>query len=269
MDLIAREIQAWLAEDVGDGDVTSLCVIDEDAIAQALLVIKEPGVVSGLTAARLVYAQLGVTLLPLVSECELIEPAQVARLHGPARGILSGERLALNLVGRLSGIATLTRRYVNAVAGTGVEILDTRKTTPGLRTLEKQAVYCGGGSSHRFGLFDAVLIKENHLRLIGSIRAAVERARIAAVPIGIECERLDQVREALDAGAELLLLDNMSPLQLREAVALVDHRARLEASGGITLDNVRIVAETGVDVISVGALTHSSRSLEVSLEVTT
>jgi len=267
MDLIAREVQAWLAEDVGDGDLTSVCVIDEDAKADAFMLMKEPGVICGLTAAASVFARLGVELLPLVNECDLIEPTQVARIHGPARAVLTGERLALNLVARLSGIATLTRRYVAAVAGTGVEILDTRKTTPGLRTLEKHAVRCGGGASHRFGLFDAVLIKANHLRLIGSIRVAVERARIAAVPIAIQCDTLDQVREALHAGAEGILLDNMSTVQLREAVALTGRRARLEASGGINLDTVRAVAETGIDVISVGALTHATRSLDVSLEV--
>jgi nicotinate-nucleotide pyrophosphorylase (carboxylating) len=267
MDLIGREVQAWLEEDVGDGDLTSVCVIDEDALADAVLVLKEAGVICGLTAAATVYAKLGGKLVPLVQECALTKPGHVARVHGRARAVLTGERLALNLVARLSGVATLTRRYVDAVAGTGVEILDTRKTTPGLRTLEKHAVRCGGGTSHRFGLFDAVLIKDNHLRLIGSIRAAVERARIAGVAIQVECDTLDHVREALDAGAEAILLDNMSTAQLREAVALVAGRARLEASGGITLENVRAVAETGVNVISVGALTHSSRSLDVSLEV--
>ena len=267
MDLIAREVEAWLAEDVGDGDLTSVCVIDEDAIADAVLLLKEPGVLCGLTAAASVYTRLGVELVPLVQECDLVQPGHVARLHGPARAVLTGERLALNLVARLSGIATLTRRYVAAVAGTGVEILDTRKTTPGLRALEKHAVCCGGGMSNRFGLFDAVLIKDKHLRQIGSIQAAVERARIAEVPIGIECERLEDVRQALHAGADWILLDNMPAVRLREAVALVARRARLEASGGITLDNVRAVAETGVDVISVGALTHSSCSLDVSLEV--
>jgi nicotinate-nucleotide pyrophosphorylase (carboxylating) len=267
VELITQDVQAWLAEDVGAGDLTSLCVIDEHATADALMLVKESGVVCGLETAAAVYAALGVRLEPLVQEGDIVEPGQVARLDGPARAVLSGERLALNLVGRLSGIATSTRRFVDAVAGTGAEILDTRKTTPGLRALEKHAVRCGGGSNHRLGLFDAVLIKDNHLRLTGSIRAAVERARIAEVPIEVECDTLDDVREALAARADRILLDNMSTAQLREAVVLVAGRARLEASGGITLDNVRAVAETGVDVISVGALTHSSHSLDVSLEV--
>ena len=260
-------MQAWLAEDLGAGDLTSLCVIDEDAIAEALMLVKEPGVVCGLKAAAAVYAELGVRLKPLVQEGDVVEPAEVALLHGPARAVLAGERLALNLVGRLSGIATVTRRHVDAVAGTGVKILDTRKTTPGLRALEKHAVCCGGGGNHRRGLYDAILIKDNHLRLAGSIRAAVERAGIAEVSIEVECDTLDQVREALDAGADGILLDNMSTAELREAVSFAAGRARLEASGGVTLENVRAVAETGVDVISVGALTHSSRSLDVSLEV--
>lgn len=267
MELIAQEVQAWLAEDVGTGDLTSLCVIDEHATAVALLLLKEPGVVCGLRAAAAVYAGLGARLEPLVVEGERVDTSSVARVVGPARAVLTGERLALNLVGRLSGIATLTRRYVDAVAGTGVQILDTRKTTPGLRAPEKHAVRCGGGTNHRLGLFDAVLIKDNHLKLVGSIRAAVERARISALPIEVECETLDQVREALDAGADGILLDNMSTAELSEAVSLVAGRAWLEASGGITLENVRAVAETGVDVISVGALTHSSPSLDVSLEV--
>ena len=267
MELIAQAVQAWLEEDVGAGDLTSLCVIDEDATADALLLVREPGVVCGLKAAAAVYAALGARLEPLVHEGDFVEPADVALLHGPARAVLTGERLALNLVGRLSGIATLTRRHVEAVADTGVKILDTRKTTPGLRALEKHAVRCGGGSNHRLGLYDAILIKDNHLRLAGSIRAAVERARIAEVPIEVECDTLAQVREALHAGADRVLLDNMTTTQLREAVSLAAGRVRLEASGGITLENVRAFAETGVDVISVGALTHSCRSLDVSLEV--
>lgn len=261
------DVQAWLAEDVGEGDLTSLSVVEEEASCAARLLLKERGVVCGLEAAAAVFEALGARLEPLAAEGELVGSGPVARVQGPARAVLTGERLALNLVGRLSGIATLTRRYVDAVAGTGVAILDTRKTTPGLRALEKHAVRCGGGRNHRLGLFDAVLIKDNHLRLAGSIRVAVERARIAEVPVEVECDTLDQVREALDAGATGILLDNMPPAELREAVALAAGRARLEASGGVTLASVRAVAETGVDVISVGALTHSSRSLDVSLEV--
>ena len=195
-------------------------------------------------------------------------PAVVARVTGAERAILTGERVALNFLGRLSGIATLTRRYVDAVAGTGVAVLDTRKTTPGLRALEKHAVACGGGRNHRFGLDDAVLIKDNHLRAAGSIAAAVELVRAASdLPVEVECDTLQQVGEALAVGVDAILLDNMSLEQLRAAAALVEGRARLEASGGVTLDTIRAIAETGVDEISVGALTHSARSLDVSLEL--
>ena len=176
--------------------------------------------------------------------------------------------MALNFLGRLSGIATLTRRYVDAVAGTRAAILDTRKTTPGLRALEKHAVACGGGRNHRFGLDDGVLVKDNHIRATGSIAQAVESLRASTpLPIEVECDTLDQVAEALASDADAILLDNMSLDDLRSAVVLAGGRARLEASGGITLDNVRAVAETGVDEISVGALTHSARSLDVSLEL--
>jgi len=193
----------------------------------------------------------------------------VARVAGAERAILTGERTALNFLARLSGIATLTRRYVDAVEGTGAAILDTRKTTPGLRALEKHAVATGGGRNHRFGLDDGVLVKDNHLRAAGSVASAVERLRaVTPLPIEVECDTLEQVSEALAAGAEAILLDNMSPDQLRSAVALARGHARLEASGGVTLENVRAVAETGVDEISVGALTHSARSLDVSLELT-
>ena len=190
-------------------------------------------------------------------------------MTGPERAILTGERTALNFLGRLSGVATLTRRYVDAIAGTDAVILDTRKTTPGLRLLEKHAVACGGGRNHRFGLDDGVLVKDNHLRAAGSIASAVERLRDATqLPVEVECDTLEQVSEAIGAGADAVLLDNMTLDELRAAVALAGGRVRLEASGGITLDNVRAVAETGVDEISVGALTHSARSLDVSLELT-
>jgi nicotinate-nucleotide pyrophosphorylase (carboxylating) len=183
--------------------------------------------------------------------------------------VLTGERTALNFVGRLSGIATLTRRFVDAIEGTGAEILDTRKTTPGLRALEKYAVRCGAGRNHRFGLDDGILVKDNHLRAAGGVRPAVELVRAAGpgLPIEVEAETLDDVREALAAGAEQILLDNMPPALMREAVELVEGKATLEASGGVSLETVRGIAETGVDFISVGALTHSARSLDVSLEL--
>jgi nicotinate-nucleotide pyrophosphorylase (carboxylating) len=266
-----RVVYAALAEDVGAGDVTTEATVDADAVGTAELVVREPGIVCGLAAAAAVFEALDsdVHFEALVVEGDRVEGgAVVARVEGLERAILTGERTALNFLGRLSGISTLTRRYVDAVAGTGVAILDTRKTTPGLRLLEKHAVACGGGKNHRFGLEDGVLVKDNHLRAAGSMRAAVERLRSTTpLQIEVECDTLEQVAEALEAGADAILLDNMTLDALREAVALVRGRARLEASGGVTLENVRAIAETGVDEISVGALTHSAKSLDVSLEL--
>jgi len=275
-DTLERVVQAALAEDVGEGDVTTEATVAENAIGSAQLLVKEPGVVCGLEVAEAVFRALDpdVRFDTLVEDGTVVEHSVehstvVARVEGPERAILTGERTALNFLGRLSGVATLTRRYVDAVAGTGVAILDTRKTTPGLRRLEKHAVACGGGQNHRFGLDDGVLVKDNHLRAAGSVSAAVERVRaVTHLPVEVECDTLEQVSEALAAGADAILLDNMTVEDLRAAVALAKGRARLEASGGITLDNVRAVAETGVDEISVGALTHSARSLDVSLELT-
>ncbi|MBA3433566.1 MAG: carboxylating nicotinate-nucleotide diphosphorylase [Actinobacteria bacterium] len=271
-DTLERVVQAALAEDVGEGDVTTEATVAEDAFGSAQLLVKEPGVVCGLEAAEAVFRVLDpdVRFDTLVEEGTVVEHSTVvARVEGPERAILTGERTALNFLGRLSGVATLTRRYVDAVAGTGVAILDTRKTTPGLRRLEKHAVACGGGQNHRFGLDDGVLVKDNHLRAAGSMSAAVERVRaVTHLPVEVECDTLEQVSEALAAGADAILLDNMTVEDLRAAVALAKGRARLEASGGITLDNVRAVAETGVDEISIGALTHSARSLDVSLKLT-
>lgn len=267
MELTALDIQAWLAEDVGDGDVTSRSVVDEDAVCEASILLKEPGVVCGLEAAAAVFEALGARLEPLVGEGERVDSGPVARVEGPARAVLTGERLALNLVGRLSGVATLARRFVDAVDGTGATILDTRKTTPGLRQLEKHAVRCGGARNHRFGLDDGVLIKDNHLRVAGPITVAVARARETGLAVEVECDTLSQVAEAVEAGADRILLDNMALGELRRAVALVAGRAETEASGGVSLDTVRAIAETGVDFISVGALTHSVRALDVSLEV--
>jgi nicotinate-nucleotide pyrophosphorylase (carboxylating) len=271
-DTLERLAYAALAEDVGEGDVTTEAVVDADVTGSAVIVLKEPGVVCGLGIVETVFRALDgeVEVEPLVDEGALVESGTaVARLTGPLRAILTGERTALNFLGRLSGIATLTRRYVDAVEGTGVAILDTRKTTPGLRVLEKHAVAVGGGRNHRLGLDDGVLIKDNHLRVGGSIHDAVERARTSThLPIEVECDTIEQVSEALEAGADAILLDNMTPDGLVAAVVLVRGRARLEASGGVTLENVRAIAETGVDEISIGALTHSARSLDVSLELT-
>jgi nicotinate-nucleotide pyrophosphorylase (carboxylating) len=270
-DTLERIVHAALAEDMGAGDVTTEATVAPDAVGTAELLVKEPGVVCGLRAAEETFRALdsGIRFEPLAHDGETVEPpAVVARVTGAQRAILTGERVALNLVGRLSGIATLTRRYVDAIEGTGATVLDTRKTTPGLRALEKHAVASGGGRNHRFGLDDAVLIKDNHLRAAGSLVAAVEAVRAASdLPVEVECETLDQVAEALEVGVDAILLDNMTLDQLREAVRLTAGRARLEASGGVNLDTIRAIAETGVDEISVGALTHSARSLDVSLEL--
>jgi nicotinate-nucleotide pyrophosphorylase (carboxylating) len=263
-------VRAALAEDVGEGDVTTNGVVPADARCRAELVLEEPGVVCGVAAVRAVFAALDphVRVDALVEEGTRISnvPAAIAEVEGQARAVLTGERTALNLFGRLSGIATLTSRYVDLVEGTGTQILDTRKTTPGLRALERYAVRTGGGTNHRFGLHDAVLLKENHLRIAGGIAPAVAALRNGR-PVEVEAETLDEVTEALEAGVDRILLDNMTPEQVRKAVKLVASRAQLEASGGISLATVRAYAETGVDFISVGALTHSARALHVSLEV--
>jgi len=268
VELTTVDIRAFLAEDVGDGDVTTDAVVPADARLEASLLLKEEGVLCGLDLAEEVFRALDpdVEVDQLARDGEVAQ-GEVARVAGNARALLTGERTALNMLGRLSGIATLTRRYVDAIAGTGATILDTRKTTPGLRALEKFAVQAGGGTNHRFGLYDAVLIKDNHLRLGGGIARSVESARQTGLPVEVECETLDDVRAAVDAGADTILLDNMSTAQLCEAVSLVDGRAKTEASGGVTLETVRAIAETGVDFISVGALTHGARSLDVSMEV--
>jgi nicotinate-nucleotide pyrophosphorylase (carboxylating) len=271
-DTLERIVHAALAEDIGAGDVTTEATVSADAVGAAELLVKEPGVVCGLRVAEATFRALDpdVRFEALAAEGDVVEPpAVVARVTGSERAILTGERVALNFVGRLSGIATLTRRYVDAVEGTGAAVLDTRKTTPGLRALEKHAVAAGGGKNHRFGLDDAVLVKDNHLRAAGSLPAAVELVRASTdLPVEVECETLAQVAEALEVGVDAILLDNMTLAELREAVALTRGRARLEASGGVNLDTVRAIAETGVDEISVGALTHSARSLDVSLELT-
>ena len=269
-DVLERAVYAALAEDVGEGDVTTDATVDAEAVGIASLVLRESGVVCGLRVTEIVFRALDeeIAFEPLVEEGTLVAPGPVARVSGSLRGILTGERTALNFLARLSGIATLARRYMAAVEGTGVGILDTRKTTPGLRALEKYAVLTGGGRNHRFGLDDGVLVKDNHLRAAGSVAAAVERLRATTdLPVEVECDKLAQVGEALAAGADAILLDNMRLEELRAAVALAGGRARLEASGGVTLETVRAIAETGVDEISVGALTHSARSLDVSLEL--
>ncbi|MGO9908736.1 MAG: carboxylating nicotinate-nucleotide diphosphorylase [Solirubrobacteraceae bacterium] len=258
-----------LAEDIGDGDVTTAVTVPERAMAHAIVTQKAPGVLFGLDVAaevfRLVDPELAVQ--PLTREGEWREHGPVLELEGRARSILTAERTSLNFLARLSGVATMAARAVRAVEGTGATILDTRKTTPGLRALEKAAVAAGGATNHRFGLFDAILIKENHAALAGGVGEAVRKARASApeLTLEVECRTLAEVDEALDAGAPWILLDNMSVEQLTEAVLHVGGRARLEASGGVTLDTLRGIASTGVDFVSVGALTHSAPALDLSL----
>jgi nicotinate-nucleotide pyrophosphorylase (carboxylating) len=263
-----------LAEDVGAGDVTAEATIPEGARARARVVQKQPGVVFGLAVVAETLRQRGVEDVDnLVVEGQWRDevPVEVLFASGPAVALLAAERTALNFLGHLSGVATLTARFVEAVEGTGAAILDTRKTTPGLRELEKAAVAAGGGRNHRMGLYDAILIKENHIALAGSLAKAVHAARAAhpELAVEVECGNLDEVAYALGTGADVLLLDNMDAGMLRKAVELRDSHSgdgpSLEASGGVSLETVRTIAETGVDSISVGALTHSAPTLDFSM----
>jgi len=266
-----------LAEDIGTGDVTTLATVPVGTHARGTLVAKAAGVVSGVAVAGAVFQRVNPTVAYLsrvADGAHVQQGAELALVEGLAHSLLTAERVALNLMQRLSGVATLTARYVEAVRGTNARIVDTRKTTPGLRLLEKAAVRHGGGHNHRFGLADGVLIKDNHLAALGApapgrVRRAVELARANAphtLRIEVEVTALAEVEEAVAARADVILLDNMDVASLRQAVELVAGRALLEASGGITLETVRAVAETGVDLISVGALTHSAPALDISLE---
>jgi nicotinate-nucleotide pyrophosphorylase (carboxylating) len=265
-----------LAEDVGSGDVTSEATVPAEARGRARIVQKQAGIVCGLELVAETMRQCGVEDVDnLVVEGQWRDavPAEVLFASGPAAALLAAERTALNFLSHLSGVATLTARYVEAVAGTGAAILDTRKTTPGLRELEKAAVLAGGGRNHRMGLYDAILIKENHIALAGSLAKAVygARSKYPDLAVEVECRNLDEVAYALGTGADILLLDNMDLETLRGAVRLRDENAgtgkgpSLEASGGVSLETVRGIAETGVDLISVGALTHSAPTLDFSL----
>jgi nicotinate-nucleotide pyrophosphorylase (carboxylating) len=270
-ELVARA----LLEDLGSGDVTAEAVVPEGASGRATITQKEPGVLFGLEAAAEVFRQTGAGDLDgLVSEGEWRDevPAAVATAGGPARALLAGERTALNFLCHLSGVATLTARFVREVDGSGARILDTRKTTPGLRALEKAAVAAGGGTNHRIGLYDAILIKENHAAIAGGVGEAVRRARQARpdLTLEVECRDLDEVREGAEAGADRLLLDNMTPAQLQDAVSAARGGGggpELEASGGVTLENVAEIAAIGVDYVSVGALTHSAPALDLSMTI--
>ena len=271
--LVTRAVEAALLEDLGlTGDITTNATVSGTAKASAVFAARVPGVVSGLNVAREAFRLLdpSVKFEALVSDGDRADAkTTIAKVSGNARAILTGERVALNFMGRMSGIATLTRRYVDAVSGTCAHIIDTRKTTPGLRAFEKYAVRCGGGHSHRTGLFDAILIKDNHIVAAGGIKAAITAARDHAghmVKIEVEVDTLKQLEDALAYDIDAVLLDNMTLETLRKAVALVAGRALTEASGGVNLDTVRAIAETGVDLISVGALTHSAPVLDLGLD---
>ena len=276
-DEIREVVARALAEDLGPGDVTSDSVIPDDAAGRASIIQKQPGVLFGLDAAAEAFRQTAASDFdPVAVEARWRDdvPALAARVAGPARALLAGERVALNLLGHLSGIATLTAQFVRAIEGTGARILDTRKTTPGLRVLEKAAVAAGGGANHRIGLYDAILIKDNHVAIAGGVGEAVRRAREAGpgLQVEVECSDDGQIAEAVGAGADRLLLDNYSARDLARAVERVTElaegaRPEIEASGGITLDTVREFASTGVDFVSVGALTHSAPALDVSMEM--
>ena len=278
--LNAREIRdavrAALAEDIGGGDVTSLATVPAGTTFTVVMRAREPLVVAGLAFAEAAFRKLSpaVRLKRLARDGQRVKAgAGLLKISGPARAILSAERVALNFVQRLSGVATLTAHYVATIRGTAAQILDTRKTTPGWRRFEKYAVACGGGRNHRFGLYDLVLIKDNHLAALreakpNAVAAAIQRARkkFPQLQVEVEADTLAQVKQAVAAGADIILLDNMTPAQLRQAVKLVAGRARTEASGGVNLKTVRVIAQTGVDFISVGALTHSACSVDIGLD---
>ena len=276
---IRASVQAALAEDIGTGDATTIALVPESTRVTAAIVAREPLVAAGLGLAEAAFRELApaAQIARLANDGERITAGKpLLTISGPARGILSAERVALNFVQRLSGVATLTAQFVDAIKGTRAEILDTRKTTPGWRRFEKYAVTCGGGRNHRIGLYDMILIKDNHLVALknespNAIAAAVDRARrqYPQLKVEVEADTLEQVDQALAAGADLVLLDNMNPIQLRLAVQKCKGRAQTEASGGINLAGVRAIAETGVDFISIGALTHSARAMDIGLDFET
>lgn len=273
---VRRAVQAALAEDIGTGDVTTLATVPEESISEALMVAREPLTVAGIALAEETFRQLSpsIQIERLASDGQRLGTGDtLLKIKGSTRAILTAERVALNYVQRLSGIATLTAQFVEAIKGTQTQILDTRKTTPGWRRLEKYAVKCGGGSNHRFGLFDQVLIKDNHLaalanELPSAIEAAVRRSRekFPGLVVEVEADTPEQVQQALLAGADIILLDNMTLDEMRTAAFWARGKAKTEASGGVKLSTVRAIAETGVDFISAGALTHSARSVDIALD---
>jgi len=262
-------IRAALAEDIGRGDVTSCLTVPRDRLARARIIARAGGVLAGIDVCRQVFVTLdpSIQFKPTLRDGTRFRKDQVlAEVRGRARPILAAERTALNFVQRLSGVASATRRFVDAVRATKTVILDTRKTTPGWRRLEKYAVRCGGGTNHRAGLYDMILVKDNHIAAAGSITVAVKRCRSSQLPMEVEARTLADVKEALEAGAKRVLLDNMTVARMRRAVALADGGAEFEASGGVTLKNVRRVADAGVDYISVGAITHSAPAADIALD---
>jgi nicotinate-nucleotide pyrophosphorylase (carboxylating) len=271
MNGIDRIIDTALAEDIHTGDITTLSVLPQPRVMRARLIAKEPMVLSGIAVARRVFERLDAAIRfdALFADGDRLETGDViARMEGDAALLLQGERVSLNLLQRMCGIATQTAEYVKELEGTGARVVDTRKTTPGLRVIEKYSVRVGGGTNHRTGLYDGVLIKENHIAAAGGILEAVRLAR-AYIPhtlkIEVETETLEQVQLALDAGADIIMLDNMTLEQMTEAVQLIAKRALVEASGGVNLQTIRGIAQTGVDIISVGALTHSVRAADISM----
>jgi nicotinate-nucleotide pyrophosphorylase (carboxylating) len=273
--LIQDAVRRALDEDLGRaGDITTQATIPASSIAHTVIAARETGMIAGLPLAEAAFHMIaqGIRFTPRLGDGTLVQAGDViAEIEGSARAILSAERVALNFLGRMSGIASLTQRYVDAVSGTEACIVCTRKTTPGLRAFEKYAVRCGGGSNHRYGLDDAMLIKDNHIAVAGSVKQALQAAKAAAghlVKIEIEVDTLAQLHEVLAEGADVVLLDNMDIKTLKQAVALIEGAMLTEASGGVTLDTVTAIAETGVDMISVGALTHSPRVLDLGLDIT-
>lgn len=273
---VSRMIEGALAEDLGRGDITSAATLELGTRGKASLVARESAVIAGLPLARAIFDQIAgkgdavQIKVKTPDGSKVAKGAVLAQLDGPLHHILAGERLLLNLLQSLSGTATMTAAFVSAVAGTGAVILDTRKTIPGLRLLQKYAVRCGGGRNHRFGLDDGILIKDNHIVGAGSVRVAVQRARAAAshgLRVEVECDRLSQVREALRAGADILLLDNMAPKQVARCFSEIDGRALVEVSGGLNLETVRAYAEAGAGMLSVGALTHSAPAIDIGLDM--
>ena len=273
MRALQPKIIEWLNEDVGSGDITTENIIPQQAKTVGLIQAKQRGIVAGINVAGLVFTTLApdIEFTPMVEDGDEVEPHTVlAKIEGDAHVILTGERLALNLLQHMSGIATLTSSYARLAEGTKAHVVDTRKTLPGLRMLEKYAIRVGGGRNHRMGLYDAVMIKDNHIKVEGGIKEAVAMTRNEishTVKIEVETETLDQVKEALEAGADIIMLDNMSIDMIKEAVALIDGRAIVEASGGVTKERLPAIAKAGVDIISIGALTNSAPILDISLDI--